>query len=61
MSFYITKPELPASSIPAVSTTSVVKGTSDEAVKQSLCKRWVKKIVEELRTEYKKDTEILTH
>ena len=34
MSFYSTKPELPASTTPAVSTTPVVKGASEEAVKQ---------------------------
>ena len=61
MSFYSTKPELPASTTPAVSTTPVVKGASEEAVKQLKDElSSLKKIVEELRTEYKKDIEILT-
>jgi len=59
--FYSTKPELPATTTPAVSTAPVVKGASEEAVKQLKDElASLKKIVEELRTEYKKDIEILT-
>ena len=55
LSFYSTKPELPASTTPAVSTTPVVKGASEEIAKQLKDELSLKKIIEELRTECKKD------
>jgi len=60
--FYSNKPELPATTTPAVSPAPpVVKGASEEAVKQLKDELMsLKKVVEELRTEYKKDIEILT-
>ena len=61
MLFYSTKPELPTTTTPAVSAAPVVKGASEEAVKQLKDElASLKKVVEELRTEYKKDIEILT-
>ncbi|XP_065908681.1 CD2-associated protein-like isoform X3 [Dysidea avara] len=55
------RPELPTSTTPAVSAAPVIKGASEESVKQLKDElASLKKIVEELRTEYKKDIEILT-
>ena len=61
MSFCSNRPELPTSTTPAVSAAPVIKGASEESVKQLKDElASLKKIVEELRTEYKKDIEILT-